>query len=105
MTPRARSASLKGVELEARQALGAWWPVLDGLTLGANGTLLQSKLMYDKAMQGEFASFDGNQSRPMIGQPDYLANLNGTYDFEACGVELNVYYTFQGTTMVTGEAM
>jgi len=99
------SATIKGAEAEVRQAMGPLWRLLDGVTLGANGTLLRSKLQYSQTFEDMFSQSSGDRSRPMIGQPDYLANLNGTYDFEACGVELNVYYTFQGTTMVTGEAM
>ena len=98
------SATLEGAEAEARQALGEWWRPLNGLSVGANGTLLKSKLQYDQAFQNEFADFSGDRSRPMIGQPDYLANLNATYDIDAWGLSLNTYYTFQGTTLVAGES-
>ncbi len=98
-------ATVKGCELEARQDMGALWQFLGGLTLGANGTLLQSDLKFDEGMQQTFRDYSGDKSRPMIGQPDYLANLNATYDIEAWGLSLNLYYTFQGTTLVAGEAV
>ena len=97
-------ATLKGVEAEVRQKLGAWWRSMDGFSVGANGTLLQSQLTYDQYSVAEFKEFSGNTSRPMTGQPNYIANLNGAYDIPAWGVSLNVFYTFQGRTLVGGES-
>ncbi len=100
--PRGR---IDGLELEARQQLGHFWRPLEGLGIGANATWLDARVSLP---DDEIAGFDlpGIQapmsSREMTNAPEALYNAFVTYDLEATGSQLAVFYTVQGDSLVAG---
>ncbi len=99
--------TLTGVELEARQRLGEWWEPLEGLSLGANATFMQSEVTLPTARPQDIGSVLADigwptQSRDMLGTPEYLLNVNLTYDIEATGTRLGLFYTVNGDTLIAG---
>ncbi|MGE3171847.1 MAG: TonB-dependent receptor [Planctomycetota bacterium] len=96
---------LTGWELETRHALGEFWSPLDGLSVGANATLIDAKVDMDPELLQDIrtAGFDVPGERDMTDAPDYLYNLFATWDApEAIGTRVGVFYTFQGDTLVAG---
>jgi outer membrane receptor protein involved in Fe transport len=49
--------------------------------------------------QKAYGAGDGTQ--PMVGTPEFLVNLNATYDVEPLGTQLGLFYTWKGETLVT----
>lgn len=95
---------LSGIELEARQDLGRWSDSLSGFAVGANGTLIDSRV---DLPADEILSFQQNvgldiTSRDMTNAPEYLLNAFVTYDIESTGTQLALFYTVQGDTLVAG---
>jgi outer membrane receptor protein involved in Fe transport len=94
---------IKGYEVEIRQQLGRFWNALEGLTVGANATFIDSEVTISKADQSQLEGFGFPESkRDMMNAPEYLYNLNLTYDIEKTGTRLGLFYTVQGDTLVTG---
>jgi len=97
--------TLDGVELEARQGLGAIWEGLQGLTIGANATFINSNV---RLPQSEIAAFAApniqvpTTSRNITGTPEYLWNLFMTLDVEETGTQFGVFYTVKGDTLLAG---
>ncbi len=96
---------LTGWEFELRQALGNFWEQLDGLSIGANATLIDSEVTLPA---DEAAGFDAPnirapmQSRDMTNAPEHLYNLYLTYDIAATRTQFAVFYTVQGDTLIAG---
>lgn len=99
------SGTLSGFEVEARQGLGRVWDKLEGLSLGANATFIESEVVLPA---DEAADFRGPairrpmSSRDMTNAPEYLYNLYLTYDLEATGTQFGVFYTVRGDALVAG---
>jgi len=95
--------TLAGYEFEIRQQLGRFWDPLEGLAVGANATFIRSEvtLSDNEAQDLETGGFP-EPIRDMMGTPEYLYNLNLTYDIEKTGTQLGVFYTVQGDTLVAG---
>lgn len=99
------TGTLQGFELEARQDMGQIWDRLEGLTLGANATFINSEV---RLPDDEIAAFDSPaiqaplSSRPMTGAPNYLYNIYMTYDFERSGTQFGIFYTVTGDTLIAG---
>jgi len=94
---------LKGYEVEIRQQLGRFWDSLEGLAVGANATFMNSEVTISDKTQSTLALNDYPQTtRDMRGMPDYLYNLNLTYDIEKTGTRLGLFYMFQGETLEAG---
>ncbi len=99
------SGRLNGFELETRQSLGHFWDPLEGLSIGANATFIDSQVTLSKEKQAEFdlPNIRAPQStRDMTGAPDYLFNLYTTYTIAASGTEFGLFYNYQGDTLVAG---
>jgi outer membrane receptor protein involved in Fe transport len=99
------SGDLTGIELETRQSLGAFWDPLKGIGIGANGTWLEAKVDLLESDLQDFEDLNGvrpRSQRDMTNAPDYLYNLFGTYDIEATGTTLGLFYTVTGETLVQG---
>lgn len=96
---------MNGIELEARQGLGAYWEDLEGLAVGANATFINSEVQLSKKDRNSFQdpAIDVNiKSRDMTGAPEYLYNLNATYDLRQYGTQMGLFYTIKGDTLVAG---
>lgn len=94
---------VKGAEFEVRQNLGTFWSALQGLTLGCNLTVLQSRV---ERPDNALLTVDGayfSRSRDMLGQPAYIANAHLTYDIEATDTSLGMFWTRKGDTLVAGD--
>jgi outer membrane receptor protein involved in Fe transport len=96
---------LSGFELEVRQHMGQFWNPLQGLSLGANATFIDSEVTLP---DDEAALFEAPNvlapmpTRDMTGAPEHLYNLYLTYDLERTGTQFALFYTVQGDTLVTG---
>ncbi len=111
------SGELDGYELEVRQKLGVLWDVLDGLAIGGNGTLIHGRvtipederaLYIEKIGATSFAEGLDNfppTERDMLNAPEYLYNLNLTYDLEKTGSSVGLFYTVKGDTLVKGPSV
>lgn len=97
--------TLSGYEIEARQDLGHFVDRLAGLSLGANGTFIDSNV---RLPDNEIAAFSAPgikapmTSRDMTNAPAHLYNLYMTYDVPHTGTQLAIFYTVQGDTLVAG---
>lgn len=96
---------LSGFELELRQELEDLWAPARGFSVGANATLIDSKVFLPA---DEIAGFNDPginapiSSRDMTNAPEYLYNLNVTYDIEETGTQVGLFYTVKGDTLVAG---
>jgi outer membrane receptor protein involved in Fe transport len=96
---------LTGMEFELRQSMGEFWSALDGLSVGANATFIQSEVTLpdDEAEGFEDPSIQAPMpTRDMTGAPEHLYNLYLTYDFETTGTRAALFYTVTGDTLVAG---
>jgi outer membrane receptor protein involved in Fe transport len=95
--------TLSGYELEVRQQLGRLWDTLDGLAVGANATLIQSEVILpdDEAQDLAGRGFP-EPTRDMLNAPEFLYNLNLTYDIAKTGTQLGLFYVVQGDALVAG---
>jgi hypothetical protein len=97
--------TIDGFELEARQELEQFWDVLEGVSVGANSTFINSEVILpaDEAAQFDEANIQAPTSkRDMTNAPEYLYNLFTTYDIKETGTQLALFYTVRGDTLVTG---
>ncbi len=96
---------LNGVEFEVRQGLGRFWKPLEGLSVGFNGTLINSRVELPRS---EILTFEDSDIqapmtvRDMTNAPAYLWNLYFTYDIAETATRLGLFYTVQGDTLVAG---
>jgi outer membrane receptor protein involved in Fe transport len=93
--------TLKGSSSKCARTSGTSPKNLRGLSVGANGTLIDSEVTRARAEADIFA--DPILDRPittrdMTDAPEYLYNLYATYDFESSRTQLAVFYTVQGDT-------
>jgi TonB-dependent receptor len=101
------SATLFGLEGEVRVAMEQLiGDRFKGLQIGANATYLDSETELPDDLQAQFRQYYAGQgfntSRPMIQTPEYLLNANITYEFEAWGTQLGVFWTYKGDTLISG---
>jgi len=99
---------LSGFEFELRQDMGRLLGRLEGLSLGANATFIDSEVVLPAE---EAAKFDQPNirapmsKRPMTNAPEYLYNVFMTYDLSKLGLpdtKLAAFYTVRGDTLVLG---
>lgn len=97
------SGELDGYELEIRQQMGRIWRPLEGLSIGANGTLIHAVVRNsdEEALFLEGLGFPETE-RDMMQTPEYLYNLSLTYDFDKTGTQFGLFYTVKGDTLVAG---
>ncbi len=96
---------LSGFELEVRQELGHFWESLDGLSIGANATFIDSEvtLSDEEAAKFEAPNIQAPmRTRDMTGAPEYLYNIFLIHDLERTGTQLGLFYTVRGDTLVAG---
>jgi TonB-dependent receptor len=96
---------LKGFEVEARYPLGGLAKPLEGWTIGANYTRLDSSVDVPLGEQQSLATFGlDEETRRLQGQPDHLFNASISYDNDRLGIQSGVFYNVTGETLVTGAA-
>lgn len=83
-------ATLLGLELEARTSLGRLARVLAPVRLGANVSLIYSRIQLDPG------SPQTNHERPLQGQSPYVANAYLTWSRPEWGTEAGVFYNVYG---------
>jgi TonB-dependent receptor len=84
-----------GLELEVRTALDVIHPDLQYVTLGANGSLIESRVDVPDV---ELADFEKgtDQTRQLQGQSPYTINLDVTYDNPDSGTTTGLYFNVYG---------
>ncbi|KFE66438.1 TonB-dependent receptor domain-containing protein [Hyalangium minutum] len=87
----ADGADALGLELEGRASLGRVSPVLSPLRVGANLSLIASRVNLGSNQQ-----ISTSESRPLQGQSPYVANVNVSYTRESSGTEVSVLYNVFG---------
>ncbi len=85
-----KAATLVGGELEARISLGRLTPVLKTFAVGANLSLIYSRIELDPN------SPQTNSARPLQGQSPFIANAFVTWTHPSWGTEAGVFYNVYG---------
>ena len=80
----ADQATVRGIELEARVSMGRLAPLLAPVSLGANLSLIQSRIDLEGA------------TRPLQGQSPYVANVGLGYQVKRWGTQVDVLYNVFG---------
>ena len=98
------NGQLLGLELESRITMG---PLLgdewDGLKFGANFTYMYSSVSLPEVDRQALQTYGFNQdTQPMTATPDFLLNLNATYDWQELGTQVGLFYTYKGQSLVSG---
>jgi outer membrane receptor protein involved in Fe transport len=96
---------LQGWEFEVRQDMGRVWDRMEGLSLGANATLIDSAVTLPEEEAAALADVAIQAPMPVrdaTGAPEFLYNLFLTYDLEPTGTSFSVFYTVQGDTLREG---
>ncbi len=95
--------TMQGIELEARLKMAAFDERLKGLAFGANATFIRSEVELPEDEQADFELIGFPLAeRQMSGTPDFLLNLNATYEVEASGTQFGLFYNLSGTTLEAG---
>ena len=96
---------LKGFEVEARFPLGGFAKPLEGWTVGANYTSLDSSVDVPLLEQQSLATFGlDEEERRLQGQPDHIFNASISYDNDRRGIQSGLFYNVTGETLLTGAA-
>ncbi len=96
---------LNGYEFELRHGLDSLWDGLQGLSVGANATFINSVVQLSPE---EIAGFQDPgididlTERDMTNAPEHLYNLYLTWDVEHTGTQVALFYTLTGDTLVAG---
>jgi outer membrane receptor protein involved in Fe transport len=96
---------LNGWEVEARQNLGLWWEELQGITVGANATFIDSEVSLPDGEIREFAEpliRAPITKRHMMNAPEHLYNFFVTTELEKTGTNVGLFYTVRGDTLIAG---
>jgi TonB-dependent receptor len=85
-------ADLMGVEFEARKSMDFLSPRFEGLSLGANVTIIQSstKLSPTELANKREANPRAPDTRPLYDQSPYIINLDLSYDRPKSGTSFNI---------------
>lgn len=97
---------LTGYEIEVRQNLGFFWEELQGLSIGANATFIDSEVTLSQTEANMFSvSGYPMPTRDMMQAPEHLYNIYFTYDSERWGTKIGLFYTVKGDTLVKGPGL
>jgi len=95
---------ISGFEVEARQDLSRFWKRMEGVSVGANATLIDSEVTLPEDEKSLLESVNAPMSkRDMTNAPEYLYNFFATYDIKETGTQLALFYTIRGDTLVAGD--
>jgi outer membrane receptor for ferrienterochelin and colicin len=85
---------------------------LEGFSVGGNLTVIKSEVTianedvdyyyHDRETHDYLKYGFIETSRDMLNAPEYLYNLNATYDIAKTGTKLGLFYTVRGDTLVAG---
>ena len=99
------TGEINGYELEARTKLDQLWEPLSGVGLGANATWIDSTVTLSDSEVFDFSQ-PGVEvpitERDMTNAPESLFNAFATWESDATGTRLGLFYTFTGDTRVAG---
>lgn len=100
------SGRVRGMEYELRQALPPP-PGLPGrLNLNANYSVMEATVKIPDAQQDSLAFHDlWQDERDMEGQPEYLLNVNLSWNIDAWGTSFDYFFNVKGDTLKTGAAV
>ncbi len=95
---------IDGFEFEIRQQMGQFFDSLNGLSLGANATIIDSQVtLLDAQVQSmENYGAPAERVRNMTNAPEHLYNIFFTYDIRSLGTQLGLFYTVRGDTLIAG---
>jgi len=94
---------LTGIEVETRQRMGQFWSRLEGLSLGANATFIDSEVTLEQQEQAILKEVGFPiTKRDMTNAPEHLYNFFLTYDIGLTGTRIGLFYTVKGDTLVAG---
>jgi len=85
-------ADLMGVEFEARKSMDFLSPRFEGLSLGANVTIIQSSTKLSEAELFNKREVDpkASDTRPLYDQSPYIINFDLSYDHPKSGTSFNI---------------
>ena len=100
------SATVYGVELEARKQLDGLTPWLEHVQVGGNFTLTESRIDRTEDVLELLRRFRDNPSetRQLQGQSPFILNLNAGYDNPETGTSVNVFFNRFGDRLQTVSA-
>jgi outer membrane receptor protein involved in Fe transport len=97
---------VRGFELELRKPLKFLPGVLEDFSFGANYTHIDATVKVPEDQRGGLALFGLDQEeRAMEGQPEFLFNLNLTYDNTSSGTSMGLFYNLIGDVLKSGAAL
>jgi outer membrane receptor protein involved in Fe transport len=94
---------LFGAEFEARITLDPLFgEEFAGLGLGTNLTVMSSQVTLSDADAEALAIYGVNETtQPMTATPDFIWNINATYQYEPWGTQLGIFYNLQGQSLIS----
>jgi outer membrane receptor protein involved in Fe transport len=97
--------SLRGIEIEGRTSLDWISDAWKGVAVGMNFTLLDSEVDVPEDEQASLADFGlAEETRRLQGQPEYVGNVNVTWDSESTGTSAGLFFNVVGETLLSGAA-
>ncbi len=94
---------LSGFEVETRQQLGYFWDTMKGISIGGNATFINSEVTLPESERKHLADAGvETTTRDMMNAPEHLYNIYSMYDYERLGIQIGLFYTVKGDTLVTG---
>ena len=100
--------TLNGYEIEVRQQIGHFWDQMEGFSIGANATFIDSEVTlpdYERELFEQPNLQVPMSTRDMTNAPEMLYNFFLTYDLDRLGLtgtQLGLFYTVRGDTLVAG---
>lgn len=96
---------LLGYELEARTSFDVFAPGLAGLAAGINYAYIESEVDVPQTEQDALAVFKLDEpTRRLQGQPDYVFNVNVTWDNPDTDTSVGIFYNRVGEILLAGSA-
>jgi TonB-dependent receptor len=96
---------LLGLEFEARTAFDVFAPGLRGLAMGVNYAYIDSEVDVPEEEQEGLADFKLDEpTRRLQGQPDYVFNVNLTWDNPDTKTSAGIFYNRIGEILFAGSA-
>jgi outer membrane receptor protein involved in Fe transport len=105
---------VQGMEFEVRKKLDFLPSLLQYLTLQANYTFINATVKmpdrlsrslenYERVIDGETNTLTQTH-RDMVGQPEFLLNINTTWECDRTGTTLGLFYNIRGDMLKSGAA-
>ena len=94
---------LFGAEFEARITLDPLFgEEFAGLGLGTNLTVMSSQVTLSDSDAQALATYGVNETtQPMTATPDFIWNINATYQYEPWGTQIGIFYNLQGQSLIS----